>query len=253
MPLEERIRQIVRDELASQGNRNTFSVAQVPRHVHNGIDSLTIPFLNIGNVPNSYEGKAGKVATVNATESGLEFDDSAPIGGSNTEIQFNNAGALGGDPNLTWDSADVTLTVGVADDIGAVNVLIDGGDAIITTPDTNGGSITASSSLLLETGSSAGTDSSGSIGIYTAPLGVGSGGGGSIEIIAAGGLEDTSVNANTIATTATKGFVYIPKCAGIPTGVPTRAGTSGGVPMVFDSTNNKLYVYKSGWKGVTLT
>lgn len=49
-----------------------------------------------------------------------------------------------------------------------------------------------------------------------------------------------------LATTATAGFLYIPSCAGVPTGVPTVfAGT---VPLVFDRTNDKLSVYRGGWK-----
>lgn len=52
------------------------------------------------------------------------------------------------------------------------------------------------------------------------------------------------------ATTATAGFLYIPTCAGTPTGVP-RAIT-GKVAMVFDTTNNELYVYDGGWISVAL-
>ena len=54
-----------------------------------------------------------------------------------------------------------------------------------------------------------------------------------------------------VATTATDGFLYIPSCAGAPTGVPTAK--TGRVPMVVDSTNNRFYVYVSGtWKYTTL-
>lgn len=54
----------------------------------------------------------------------------------------------------------------------------------------------------------------------------------------------------SIATTATDGFVYIRACAGTPTGVPTAQ--TGRVPMVFDTTNNKLWIYNGAWKGVVL-
>jgi len=49
-----------------------------------------------------------------------------------------------------------------------------------------------------------------------------------------------------LATTATDGFTYVPTCAGIPTGVPTaQLGTA---PVVYDTTDNRLYVYNGGWK-----
>lgn len=48
-----------------------------------------------------------------------------------------------------------------------------------------------------------------------------------------------------LATTATAGFLYIPTTAGAPTGIPTAL--TGRVPIVFDSTNNKIYVYDGGW------
>jgi hypothetical protein len=47
-----------------------------------------------------------------------------------------------------------------------------------------------------------------------------------------------------IATTATDGFLYIPGCAGTPTGTPTAQ--TGRVPLVVDTTNNKLYFYSGG-------
>ena len=55
------------------------------------------------------------------------------------------------------------------------------------------------------------------------------------------------VGTAAIATNATDGFLYIPTCAGTPTGTPTtQTGTS---PLVVDSTNNKLYFYSGGsWR-----
>lgn len=50
-----------------------------------------------------------------------------------------------------------------------------------------------------------------------------------------------------IATNATDGFIYINSCAGAATGTPTAA--TGRVPLVFDSTNGRLYAYYGGaWK-----
>ena len=53
-----------------------------------------------------------------------------------------------------------------------------------------------------------------------------------------------------LATNATNGFFYVDSCAGAPTGVPTTY--TGRVPLVYDTTNNKLYAYNGAWKSVTL-
>jgi hypothetical protein len=51
----------------------------------------------------------------------------------------------------------------------------------------------------------------------------------------------------SVATTATDGFLYVPTCAGTPTGTPTTV--TGCAPIVVNSTNNKLYFYSGGaWR-----
>ena len=48
-----------------------------------------------------------------------------------------------------------------------------------------------------------------------------------------------------LTTSATKGFVYTPTMPGTPTGIPTAyAGKSA---LVWDSTNDALYIYDGGW------
>jgi hypothetical protein len=59
------------------------------------------------------------------------------------------------------------------------------------------------------------------------------------------------IGAAALATNATDGFLYIPTCAGTPTAAPPTAQT-GTVPMVYDTTNNKFYIYNGGWKGGTV-
>lgn len=50
-----------------------------------------------------------------------------------------------------------------------------------------------------------------------------------------------------LSTTATDGFLYLPSCAGTPTGAPTAK--TGRVPLIVDTTNNKLYFYSGGaWR-----
>jgi len=58
---------------------------------------------------------------------------------------------------------------------------------------------------------------------------------------------NVAIGTAALATNATDGFLYIPSCAGTPTGVPTAK--SGLVPLVVNSTNNKLYFYSTGaWR-----
>lgn len=50
-----------------------------------------------------------------------------------------------------------------------------------------------------------------------------------------------------LATNATDGFLYVPTCAGTPTGTPTTQ--TGLAPIVINTTNNKLYFYSGGaWR-----
>ncbi len=130
------IKQLVQQMIDANDQKQRYSVSATPFHTHNGVGSNKIPFLNLSDVPNSYNGSAGKVATVNSTETGLEFDTSGSgitvkdgittvasattvkftgavvtnagggeadvaisggtPGGSDTELQFNDAGVFGG-------------------------------------------------------------------------------------------------------------------------------------------------------------
>jgi hypothetical protein len=82
--------------------------------------------------------------------------------------------------------------------------------------------------------------------IVSSPFGIWTNNTQKISIPSAGGLV---IGTAALATTATDGFLYIPTCAGTPTGVPTAQ--TGTVAMIFDTTNNKLYIYDGGWIGGT--
>ena len=61
----------------------------------------------------------------------------------------------------------------------------------------------------------------------------------------------TMLGASALGTSATEGYPYMPSVAGPPTGVPTAQ--TGYSPFVFDTVNNKLWVYNGGWKGTVLS
>lgn len=65
-----------------------------------------------------------------------------------------------------------------------------------------------------------------------------------IDVFSASLTGNVAVGVGSLATNATAGFIYIPSCAGTPTGTPTTI--AGFAPMVVDSSNNKLYVYVGG-------
>lgn len=51
-----------------------------------------------------------------------------------------------------------------------------------------------------------------------------------------------------LSTNATGGFLYLPTCAGAPTGTPTTY--TGYAAFVWDSTNDLLYAYDTGWAAI---
>ena len=48
-----------------------------------------------------------------------------------------------------------------------------------------------------------------------------------------------------LATNATDGFLYLPTCAGAPSGTPTAF--TGRVAMIYDTTDDALYIYDGAW------
>jgi hypothetical protein len=83
---------------------------------------------------------------------------------------------------------------------------------------------------------------------------------GSVELVTTGlpGVETVRVRAlqsgsvlagagAALSTSATDGFLYVPTCAGTPTGIPTAQ--TGLAPIVVNTTNNKLYFFSGGsWR-----
>lgn len=146
------------------------------------------------------------------------------VGGSNTQIQFNQNGAFAGDASLVWNTTSSTLvTTGTL--VGPIHAGGTGSTSTLTVEATTGAG--TSDAIIFKTGSQSERmriDTNGNI-----LLGVSGG----------------------VSSVATNGFVNLEACAGTPTGTPTSV--SGLVPTVYDTTNDKLWFYNSGWKGAPVT
>ncbi len=71
------------------------------------------------------------------------------------------------------------------------------------------------------------------------------------EVMAIGSGGEISLGKTAPATSATTGFPYIPVMAGTPIGTPTTK--AGYVPIVADSSGNKIWIFVGGaWKGVAV-
>jgi hypothetical protein len=76
--------------------------------------------------------------------------------------------------------------------------------------------------------------------------------GGGIQSLAATSTGSIVIGpGSALAISATDGFLYIPACAGAPTGTPTA--NAGTVPIVFDTTNSKIWIFNGSWKGVAVS
>jgi hypothetical protein len=60
------------------------------------------------------------------------------------------------------------------------------------------------------------------------------------------------IGSSALATNATEGFLYVPTCAGTPSGTPTT--WTGTTPIVYNSSAHRLYAYSgSEWRSVALS
>lgn len=240
--------------LADMKAQSLYGVPVVPYHVHNGVDSPRID------------------TSVNAVS----------VGGSTTQVQFNNAGVFGGDSTFTFNSTtDVVTLKSITGNSGSALAIGSSGNAAMNLTTGDGSGSTDGGAITLTSGNGGASGAGGKITIT-----MGSGVNFSTGVITyfptTGELRNVSPNALTgntdggdftytmgsgagtgsygdfivtpgVSTTTRKGgFLYIPISAGTPTGTPTNAGGNG-VPLVYDTSNNKLYAYNGAWKSVTLT
>jgi hypothetical protein len=70
-------------------------------------------------------------------------------------------------------------------------------------------------------------------------------------IIGADGSDVVLGTGRGIATSASRGFVYIGATTGAPTGTPQQYGVTN--PLVYDRTNKRLWIYDGGWRSAAFT
>jgi hypothetical protein len=119
---------------------------------------------------------------------------------------------------------------------------------ITVTGSVPGASNTAGANLNVRAGLGTGTNVSGDVNVQVSFAGSsGVTPGTPVTTVKAYNTGSVHAGRGTVATNATEGFLYIPTCAGTPTGAPTAR--SGYAPMVIDTTNHKLYFYSGGaWR-----
>ncbi len=200
-------------------------------------------------------------------------------GGSDTQIQFNDGGVFGGDPLFTYNkSAGGTVNIQAHDGSGAgagghVGVYAGvggstgpGGYIDIGAGDGGASGNHAGGASTLFAGTGSGTGTGGIVGVNGGNSAAGNGGkanvtggnaqsgdknGGDVFLTAGTGSgtgHDGDVyaggpnNGAALGTSTTGRFFVIPRCNGVPTGIPTTDGS-----MIYDYANDDLYVYRGGW------
>lgn len=172
---------------------------------------------------------------------GVRFSSSSTIGWSSAST----VNVSGGTPDLfLLRRAAANLQFGNIDAAAPVAQTLSVQSVVAGTSNTAGANLTITGSQ------GTGTGAGGSIIFQVAPAGsTGTAQNALARALAVTSGKSVVVGDNTaaLATTATDGFLYVPTCAGTPTGVPTAQ--TGTVPIVVDTTNNKMYFYcNAAWR-----
>lgn len=151
---------------------------------------------------------------------------------------------LGSQDTFIVRRAAATLQLGAADAAAPVAQTLSVQSVVAGTSNTAGANFTITGSQ------GTGTGAGGSIIFQVAPAGSSGTAQNALArrfAIVGSGSVVVGDGSNALGTTATDGFLYVPTCAGTPTGAPTTQ--TGSAPIVVDTTNNKLYFYSGGqWR-----
>lgn len=220
------------------------------------------------------------VGNANTWTAQQTFNSSAPVFGTMTAGSVLFAGTSGvlaqDNTAFNWDNSNKRLGLGGAVSASELLHLSSSANAQVAARiETTSSGTSARASLRLYTGSTTlagviyATSSGWTINSYTAALVISAPQAGGVVVAAdhasgpitfisgaseRGGIDASGnwvVGTAALATNATNGFLYIPTCAGAPSGTPTAK--TGRCAMVYDSSNNALKIYNGAWKSVTLS
>lgn len=177
--------------------------------------------------------------TTNTDDGEISFSTAAGVGGITEAMRIDNAGNVGiGTASPGATEADWTGKLHIEDATSPAIVLVDSSTTQENTFGTSGAGLIISSS-----GNA--TAANNYIAFRTEESNSSFSPTKRMQIQANG---DVEIGVAAIGTTASAGFLNIPTCAGTPTGTPTP--TTGLASVVYDSTNNKLYVYDGAWTAI---
>lgn len=163
-----------------------------------------------------------------------------------SDVTAGNSGVVGWNDAFTTRVAAASIKFGAADAASPVAQTVGVQGVVGGTTNTAGANWTIKGSV------GTGTGAGGQIILQTAPAGST----GSTQNAFATALTITApavsmqpsvvVGNQALATTATDGFLYIPTCAGTPTGVPTTF--TGRIAMVYDTSAHQFWFFDGSWK-----
>lgn len=170
--------------------------------------------------------------------------------GQSNKLQIGGTAAVIGGIGVSRFSADASGTrIEFSKSRNATmgsNTIVQSGDALgqITWFGADGSDYDAAAQIIAEVDGApgAGTDMPGRMRFLTSANGTAT----LTERLRIDNAGNVIVNTAAIATNATDGFLYVPSCAGTPTGTPTAY--AGRVPIVVDTTNHKLYFNDGSWR-----
>ncbi len=232
----------------STGNNNVGVGYRGGTGITSGTDNVAVGYTTMANVSaGSFNVAVGSGANIGSgtINSNIAIGASAAITVSSASIAIgrgatiassSNTMVIGGD---TYQIADVWIGEGISN---ATPVAVTLGNTRAS------GTNIAGANLTIRAGAGTGTGAGGDMIFQTAPATTtGAVSGTQTKAAAIRSTGSVEVGLPSLATNATAGFLYIPTCAGTPTGAPTAV--TGMAPMVIDSTNNKLYFYTNGaWR-----